>query len=222
MRDDHPRQRQMARARHKIDRAKARRAPLPTALITCEGRVTEPVYLDALLRHLGLPMANVQIAPGDNHSDALAVVQRALDRFNLQPDFDHVFAVVDGEQANLPEARTLARDTGHRRPDGRPLTVDLIVSHPCFEYWLLLHFSPATQPLPDAGAAEWALMQCDPRYRKNDRTALAALAARADVALTHAAAAAAALQAAAATHPATDMPLLVLALQAMAAQCQRP
>jgi len=52
----------MARARHKIDRAKARRAPLPTALITCEGRVTEPVYLDALPRHLGLPMANVQLA----------------------------------------------------------------------------------------------------------------------------------------------------------------
>lgn len=212
----------MAQARHNIDRAKARRALLPTALITCEGRVTEPVYLDALLRHLGLPVANVQIAPGDNHSDALAVVQRALDRFTLQPDFDHVFAVVDGEQANLPEARTLARENSLLRPDGRQLTVDLIVSHPCFEYWLLLHFSPATQPLPDAGSAERALMQCDPHYRKNDRNALAALAVRADIALSHAAAAVSALQAAAATHPATDMPRLVLALRTMAAQCQRP
>jgi hypothetical protein len=212
----------MARARHKIDRAKARRAPLPTALITCEGRVTEPAYLDALLRHLGLPVANVQIAPGDNHSDALAVVQRTLDRFTLQPDFDHVFAVVDGEQANLPDARELARANGLLRPDGRRLIVDLIVSHPCFEYWLLLHYGPATQPLPDAAAAEWALIQCDPRYRKNDRTALASLATRAGIALSHAAAAAAALQAAAASHPATDMPRLVLTLQTMAAQCQRP
>jgi len=46
------------------------------------------------------------------------------------------------------------------------------------EYWLLLHFSPATQPLPDAGAAEWALMQWDPRYRKNDRTQVARQHAR--------------------------------------------
>lgn len=47
------------------------------------------------------------------------------------------------------------------------LNIETAVSNPCFELWLLLHFSPVTAHLPDAAAAVAKLKRYVPEYTKS-------------------------------------------------------
>ncbi|MDE2083906.1 MAG: RloB domain-containing protein [Xanthomonadaceae bacterium] len=117
MRDRQPKHRQRAKERRKLERRKASRKGLPTALIVCEGSKTEPHYLTGLVRHLGLPPTNFQIVRGATDTDAVSIVERARQRFGETPDFDRIFAVLDGDQVRLDAARQLAQQT-LQRDDG--------------------------------------------------------------------------------------------------------
>lgn len=130
-----------ARSRH---RRQGRRAaflnPKPTVLVVSEGAVTEPEYIVGLQRACrnprvtikvakehGVPMSLVRIAK-QYKEDARAEAVRERDD-NLA--CDSVWCVFDiDDHPAVGEAKEMARDND----------IDLAISNPCIELWLLLHF----------------------------------------------------------------------------------
>ena len=110
-------------------------------LIVCEGQ-TEEAYFRTIKAHYRAPNTpNLKIVR--DRSDPVRAVEKGI-RANKDGDFDHVFCVVDGDK---PERTTHARKRIGKR-DG----FDLILSIPCFEIWLLMHFDRSDAPF--AGCAE--------------------------------------------------------------------
>lgn len=119
-----------------------RRRPSPSPpkkriLIYTEGRVTEPVYLGSLCSEFRGSGRIVEF--GTAHGEPLKVIEKAAAhqtraRSNGQP-FDQVWCVIDVESPrphdNLDKALSLA----HRN------NVSCAISNPCFELWLILHFT---------------------------------------------------------------------------------
>lgn len=135
-------------------------------LIVTEGTVTEPVYFEFLLRDLQLSVVRIRVQPGDA-SDPRHVIRcaereakeqvrkakKGLLGIHEPSRFDHVWAVVDSDVAvrmgfwNDVEQLASSRKVG------------LAYSHPCFEYWILLHVAGFTTrtDLVDGAAAKRAV-----------------------------------------------------------------
>ena len=121
-------------------RRTATREPKRRLLIVCEGRVTEPQYLRGFERWArnntveivipplhGVPLTLVERAVVLSES-AAAQAKREKDAFLA---YDEVWCVFDiDEHPKVNEARQLANARG----------IELAVSNPCFELWILLHF----------------------------------------------------------------------------------
>ncbi|WP_241661281.1 RloB family protein [Thermomonospora catenispora] len=110
-------------------------------MVVCEGTVTEKRYLDGLKDHLrAIPVDVVEydcVGKGrDPHSTvelAVRLRDQARQRARAQQDaflaYDAVWCVVDvDDHATLHSALSLARREN----------VNLVVSNPCFEVWLLV------------------------------------------------------------------------------------
>jgi hypothetical protein len=93
----------LVKARHTAERKKAGRRERGSALLVCEGKCTEPFYLQGILEHLDISAASVEIIEGQSNSNAVAVVNRARQRFDQVPR-DRVFVLIDSEQADLARA----------------------------------------------------------------------------------------------------------------------
>jgi hypothetical protein len=140
----------MARSRNR-DRRPGRRPPYrdprPTILIVSEGTKTEPQYLLGIKNHARNPRVDIRFA--DSHGvpttlireakklklDALKLAKREKDD-NLA--FDSVWCVFDvDDHPGVANVKEMARDN----------QIDLAISNPCFELWLLLHYrdSPGMQ-----------------------------------------------------------------------------
>jgi hypothetical protein len=114
------------------------RNPLPRILIVCEGTRTEPGYFSALHHTERIPIVLV-ISPGGVPK---TLVERAVELKNAAEKdarsredenllYDHVWCVFDiDEHPAVLDAKQQARDNG----------IDLAISNPCFELWILLHF----------------------------------------------------------------------------------
>jgi hypothetical protein len=124
-------------ARHDdLVRRKPFRQPLPRILIVCEGTKTEPGYFNHL-RQLYRRLIEVEISPGGTPR---TLVQRAAEmkkaaereaRRDANLLFEEVWCVFDvDEHPFLPEAKQQARDN----------QIEVAISNPCFELWILLHF----------------------------------------------------------------------------------
>lgn len=213
MKERQPKHRQAGRERARLDRRTASRAGLPTALILCEGRCTEPFYLRGVIEHLEVNAANANIQAGSYDTDALSLVRDAQARFRKNPEYDRVFVVLDGDQARLNEARREARK-GLKKSGGGKVTVDLIVTTPCFEYWLLLHFEYTTRGLRSADTVR-ALEAHLTDYEKGDREIFAKVSGGIAAAEANAIRGVRDITAAGAASPRTDMPVLLAALRAM-------
>jgi hypothetical protein len=115
------------------------RDPLPLILVVCEGKVTEPEYVEEFRLAHGATTVRVHVhAPGGDPKAlveaAIAKRDEAAQRVKREGDpnlaYDEVWCVFDvDEHARLEEARVLAGKGG----------IDLAISNPCFELWLLLH-----------------------------------------------------------------------------------
>jgi hypothetical protein len=121
----------------------ARRDPYERILIVCEGEKTEPNYFGWLRSKLGLNKANVVIADKRGGLDPKSLVEYGIDEYNKEKDFDHVYCVFDKDkhttyQGALDKIRS-ARFRGKAK-------IHAITSVPCFEFWLLLHFTYTTRP----------------------------------------------------------------------------
>jgi hypothetical protein len=155
---------------------KARQQPQRRViLIVCEGQ-TEEAYFRAVKSHYGKSAAlNVRISR--DRSDPVRAVERGI-RANKDGDFDHVFCVVDGDQ---PDRTAQARKRIAKRND-----FDLILSIPCFEVWLLLHFERSDAPFAQCADVCVSLKGPLPEYVKGLGYDFASITPRIDDAIENA------------------------------------
>jgi len=108
--------------------------------VLTEGAVTEPGYLAQWARR----NRGVHIDVADSGMVPLSLVQRARDyqKANRPPrrkgrgvEFDEIWCVFDVDQhVNLTQAINEAQQSG----------IDVALSNPCFELWIILHYEDQT------------------------------------------------------------------------------
>lgn len=153
--DGQPKHRQAAR---ELLRRKAQRQPAERLLIVCEGSKTEPLYLGEIRQQLRLPSANVQVQPAAYGTEPLRIVEYA-ERLFIEGQralgihartFDRVVVVFDRDEHHIYHAalQRVAALNGRLKNDERvKVPFEAVVSVPCFELWLLLHFEDVFAPL---------------------------------------------------------------------------
>lgn len=121
---------------------KEKRKPYEKVLIVCEGEKTEPYYLRALRGYLKLAQAKIEI-DSSSKSSPTSVVKHAkkLIKESSGDPYDHVFCVMDRDRhADFDKAMDEIK-----KYKNRETTLRSIVSNPCFEFWILLHFEYTTK-----------------------------------------------------------------------------
>lgn len=149
-------------ARPKIPKSYKRRAPsrepYDYVLIVCEGSKSEPHYLRGLCVDYQLSSANIRITPGSG-TDPLSIVvfaeEEAAKATAAKAPYDRVYCVFDRDSHD-PEnyAAAIARATTNG--------FITIISFPCFEIWVLLHYSDSDSPFVASGGRS----PCDNVIRK--------------------------------------------------------
>ena len=107
--------------------------------VLTEGAITEPQYLTAWARH---NRGHVRLDISDRGMTPKALVDRAKGHVRSNrptkrraADYDEIWCVFDiDEHPNVPQAVGEARQVG----------VEVAVSNPCFELWLVLHADAQT------------------------------------------------------------------------------
>jgi hypothetical protein len=158
--------------------------------------------------------ANVAIISGNEETDSLRLVRKARHRFESDRDFDAVFVVCDCAGEDLARARSEAARP-LRNVGGQVLGVELIVSRPCFEFWLLLHFEYAARHFQTATPVIELLRRHVTDYAKSDREIFAKVQHGLDRAIGHVARLKAELAANNVDSPNTDMPKLIEKLMSL-------
>lgn len=129
----------MVRSPSSYNRAKPRLKPQPRVLVLCEDQKSGRQYLeDACLNfrvHVDVEVAHC------GKTDPKGIVTEAIRR---KKKFEHVFCAIDRDtHANFDEAIRIANASQ---------MVTVIASYPCFEFWLLLHFSYSRKPYAREGS----------------------------------------------------------------------
>lgn len=146
-----------------------RRRPIPypereRILIYTEGRITEPMYFGPLRREFRGSGRMVEFGPA--HGEPLKVVKEAAEHQTRERrhgvPFDQVWCVIDVEcprpHDSLDEALSLARRKNVR----------CAISNPCFELWLILHFTNCFSYLTTEDACR-KLEGLDCGYSRNNK-----------------------------------------------------
>ena len=143
----------------------------PRILILSEGAKTETNYFKGL--KTANRLTSVVIRPLHGQPGPLGLWRRATEELQQDPDWDEVYCVLDHDGRNPAvrrlEAKLQALDREY--PDSH---VRMILSDPCFEFWLLLHFQLTDRPFLSAGGGRTAcesviaaLRSHIPEYQKN-------------------------------------------------------
>ena len=126
----------MSRSKESFSRGKARYKPQSTVLVLCEDTKSAKDYLQEASQYF---RAIIDFAHA-GCTDPKGIVKAALTRTS---QYDRVVCVIDRDtHRNFDEALELARQSQK---------LELIVSYPCFEYWLLLHFLESRKPYTSVG-----------------------------------------------------------------------
>lgn len=117
-----------------------RREPLPRFLVVCEGEVTEKEYVSHP-RHTERIPINLTVEAGGTPKTPVETAVRLMKEAAKSQDpndhFDQVWCVFDiDEHPKIPDARQQAHDNG----------ISLVISNPCFDLWILLHYQDLRQP----------------------------------------------------------------------------
>jgi RloB-like protein len=117
-----------------LKRVAGKRSELRTIVVFCEGKNSEPDYINGLkkLSNVAENVAlNIEIHP--KQGVPLTLVEMAVDRKSRDSEVDQCWCIFDVEwpknHPNLPQAIDLAR--AHN--------IKLAISNPCFEVWLIMH-----------------------------------------------------------------------------------
>lgn len=206
-----------ARQASDLKRRKEQRAPYDRVLIVCEGEKTEPNYFNELVDYYKLNSANVEVT-GDCGSSPMSVASYAdkLYRESLDENnaFDRVFCVFDRD-SHGDYQQALAKIAG-LKPQ---CLFTAITSVPCFEYWLLLHFTYTDRPFQSTGKNSIAatvlqeLKRYWPEYEKSVSGSFSRCVGQLDFAKANAARALKSAQASGNDNPSTRVHELVEYLQ---------
>lgn len=206
-----------------LQRQKGDRAQNKRYLIVCEGTKTEPHYLRELLVDLHIRSQMVRIAPNDGVSPDRVVAHAAelyKDDATGGDAYDTVYCVFDRDKHTTFDAAV--QRTKDLSAAGQPFLA--ITSTPCFEFWLLLHFSYTDQPFHAVGRKSVgdqvvSALKAKPgfaKYGKGQKGIYVLLKDKTGDAITHAAQLRRHGAATGSVNPATDMDQLVLAILALA------
>jgi hypothetical protein len=129
------------RGSRQLKRRVAIRSPRKTLVVFCEGKRTEPEYLDALKRQPSVrDIAAVDIRVETDHGGSVprTLVSMAIDArsraIDEEGEIDEFWCVFDVEwPRNHPDLKDAIEQA-------RQNCIHLAVSNPCFEIWLILHF----------------------------------------------------------------------------------
>jgi RloB-like protein len=157
------------------------REPYESVLIVCEGGKTEPSYLNGLKLAHRLSNANIRVTSADG-TDPVSIVQFA-ERLAKDGEYDRVYCVFDRDgHGNFHRAIGMIRQLGYHP----------IISWPCFEIWILLHFVYSTAPYNNArghSACDLVVKEIKKHfdaYSKGHTGVYALLESKVDIALKHA------------------------------------
>ena len=166
--------RRKAKQANDLARRKAKRDRYAKVLIVTEGEKTEPNYFIGLTDSLKLNSANIVIT-GKSDSAPISIVDFAIQKYQLEKQcgdpFDKVYCVFDRD-AHESYQQAIDKITSAKPKD----IYAAIISTPCFEYWLLLHFVYTTAQFQGTGnksACEQLideLKKYTPEYAKNDKS----------------------------------------------------
>jgi hypothetical protein len=142
-----------------LKRRTATRPERRTIVVFCEGEASEPDYIRTLKR---LPNVrrntSVTIEIDPEHGVPMTLVQAAIERRH-DGEVDECWCLFDVEwprhHPNLRRAVDLAAQHG----------IEVAISNPCFELWLILHYEDQTAFM-DTKAAERRSRQLDGRAGK--------------------------------------------------------
>ena len=129
----------MARKASSFARPPARFRPQPRILILCEDRKSCLTYLQEAAQHFRC-QADVEVAHV-GRTDPVGIVTEAKKR---RADYDRVYCAIDRDSH-------LSFDDASSRA-GKAPAVEIIASHPCYEFWLLLHFRKTRSPFAPSGS----------------------------------------------------------------------
>jgi len=117
----------MGRKASSFARRPAKYKPQPRILILCEDKKSCRTYLQEAAQHFRC-RADVEIAHV-GRTDPRGIVAEAKSR---RADYDSAYCAIDRDaHETFDEAVSNA---------AKPPAVEVISSHPCYEFWLLLHF----------------------------------------------------------------------------------
>ncbi len=143
-----------AKAARELKRKASRRSSYDKVLIVCEGEKTEPNYFNEIVHYYKLNSANVEI-DGSCGSSPKSVLKRAEYLAKVELDkgdgYDRIYCVFDKDTHDTFE-ETVDKISSKKQAG----LFFHIISVPCFEYWLLLHFQYTKKPFHARGKSSIA------------------------------------------------------------------
>ncbi|MBA1433591.1 MAG: RloB domain-containing protein [Epsilonproteobacteria bacterium] len=173
----------MSRSRERSRKPKNRRLSKrysgDRVLIVSEGTETEPNYLHALKEYFKLNKAAIEIVPSSG-SAPQSVVRHAkgaiIDACRKGNPYAKVYCVIDKDShPSYANALQTIKDYDPENKEHYGTVLCAIPSVPCFEYWILMHFSQSTRSFGTGGSSpcgqliSTALSTHIPHYQKADR-----------------------------------------------------
>lgn len=108
--------------------------PALRTLILCQGEVTEKIYFDEMRKLLRWSAADIKCAA----KDPCTLVKKASSHMKNK-DYDRVFIIVDHDDTDRESLNRAAAEV-------KKSNFNLIISHSCFEVWLLAHYEKVSPP----------------------------------------------------------------------------
>ncbi|WP_201616117.1 RloB family protein [Psychrobacter urativorans] len=155
-----------ARKNKDLRRKQAQKSDYEKILIVCEGEKTEPYYFNNLINYHKLNTANINVV-GDCDSAPIRVLERAKELYEESKDtipYDKVYCVFD------KDSHSTYLQTLNIIKQILPLEIFIaITSIPCFEYWILLHFTDTTKSYNNYREVSQDLKIFLPLYEKKNK-----------------------------------------------------
>jgi len=140
--DNHPKRRQNNKRNHK----KSKNGDL--ILIVCEATETEPNYFKAIKKEYKLQNITVKSSDGSTPLPTVEYAYKLATQGNSHEGieanrFDKIFVVFDRDEHEdyhpaLKKAEEYRESLSNKKK--KKMTFEVIISVPCFELWVLLHF----------------------------------------------------------------------------------
>lgn len=168
-----------------IKRPHNRKETKPRTLIVYGAQCSEKYYIENLLAHHDISSSTVMTYDFAFTPERLVKEAQTIAKTEVRNGeiFDEVFCIVDRDDfAHFDVAKQAAIRS----------KFNYIESHPCFEYWLLIHFKPTDKPFASMGkvsigeACKKELKTYYKTYEKNSRTIYSDLFDKVGDAITYA------------------------------------